>query len=205
MMSLTINPVEQLTSEVKKNRKAEYSVNPLFLNRWSPRAYSSRKVSDEELYSVLEAAHWAPSSFNDQPWRFIVAKTEAQLKIFHEFLNPFNRAWAEKAPVLVLIASNKKRANGDLNGAHAFDAGAAWGHLAIQATLFGLSTHAIGGFDKDKARSLLKVPDDFDLHAVITIGYRAEKETLDANLQERENPSTRKPLKEVIFEGPANS
>lgn len=205
MMSLKINPVEQLTSEVEKYRKAEYSVNPLFLNRWSPRAYSGRKVSDEELYSVLEAAHWAPSSFNDQPWRFIVAKTEDQLKIFHEFLNPFNRAWAEKAPVLVLIASNKKRENGDLNSAHAFDAGAAWGHLAIQATLLGLSTHAIGGFDKDKARSLLKIPEDFDLHAVITIGYRDNKETLDANLQERENPSTRKPLKEVIFEGSLNA
>jgi nitroreductase len=203
-MSVTVNPVEQLTSEVEKHRKAEHSVNPLFLNRWSPRAYSERKVSDDDLYSILEAAHWAPSSFNDQPWRFIVAKTEAQLKIFHEFLHPFNRAWAEKAPILVLVASSKKRENGDPNGAHAFDAGTAWGYLAIQATLLGLSTHAIGGFDKDKARNLLNVPDDFDLHAVIAIGYRGEKETLDANLQERENPSIRKPLKEVVFEGIVN-
>ena len=204
IMSLNANPVEQLTSEVKEFRKSEHSVNPVFLNRWSPRAYSGQKISDEDLYSVLEAAHWAPSSFNDQPWRFIVAKTEAQLKTFHEFLNPFNRAWAEKAPVLVLVASSKKRDNGDPNGAHTFDAGTAWGHLAIQATILGLSTHAIGGFDKEKARSLLNVPDDFDLHAVITIGYRGEKETLDAKLQERENPSTRKPLKEVIFEGTVN-
>jgi nitroreductase len=200
-VSLPINPVQQLTSEVKEYRKAEHSINPLFLNRWSPRAYSDRNISDKDLYSILEAAHWAPSSFNDQPWRFIIAKTVDQLKIFHEFLNPFNRAWAEKAPVLVLIASNKKRENGDSNSAHAFDAGTAWGHLAIQATLLGLSTHAIGGFDKDKARSLLNVPDDFDLHTVISIGYRGKKESLAVDLQARENPSSRKPLKDVIFEG----
>ncbi|MGE7759093.1 nitroreductase family protein [Peribacillus sp. NPDC097895] len=204
-MSLPNENVEQLSSEVKEYRKAEHSVSPLFLNRWSPRAYSDRKISDDDLYSVLEAAQWAPSSFNDQPWRFIVAKTEPQLKIFHEFLIPFNRAWAEKAPVLVLVASSTRRENGDPNGAHAFDAGTAWGYLAIQATLLGLSTHAIGGFDKDKARNLLNVPDDFDLHAVITIGYRGEKEALEKNLQDRENPSTRKPLKEVVFEGAINS
>ncbi|RLL47051.1 nitroreductase [Oceanobacillus piezotolerans] len=204
-MNLTVKPVEQLTSEVKEYRKAEHSVSPLFLNRWSPRAYSNKKISDDDLYSVIEAAHWAPSSFNDQPWRFIVAKTEEQLKTFHEFLYPFNRAWAEKAPVLVLVASTKLRENGDINGAHVFDTGTAWGHLAIQATLLGLSTHAMGGFDKEKARSLLNVPDDFDLHAVITIGYRGEKETLDENLQVRENPSSRRPLKEVVFEGSVNS
>ncbi|MED1471816.1 nitroreductase family protein [Bacillus salipaludis] len=200
-MSLSINPVEQLSSEVKEYRKAEYSINPLFINRWSPRAFSDRNISDADLLSILEAAHWAPSSFNDQPWRFIVAKTEDQLKIFHEFLNPFNRAWAEKAPVLILIASNKKRENGDINSAHAFDAGTAWGHLAIQATLLGLSTHAIGGFDKVKARSLLNVPEDMELHAVIALGYRGKKENLAEDLQARENPSSRKPLKDIIFEG----
>lgn len=200
-MSLTVNPAENLTSEVEKYRKAEHSVSPLFLNRWSPRAYSERKVSDEDLQSILEAAHWAPSSFNDQPWRFFIAKTEAQLKVFHEFLFPFNRSWAEKAPALILIASNKNRDNGDPNGAHAFDTGAAWGYLALQATILGLSTHAMGGFDKDKARQLLNVPEDFDIHVVISVGYRGEKETLDEKLQERENPSSRKSLQEVIFEG----
>lgn len=204
-MSFTVKPIEQLIGEVKEHRKAEHSVSPLFLNRWSPRAYDDRKISDDDLYSVLEAAHWAPSAFNEQPWRFIVAKTESQLKTFHEFLNPFNRAWAEKAPVLVLVASTERRENGDINGAHVFDAGAAWGYLALQATLLGLSTHAIGGFDKDKARSLLNIPDDIALHAVIAIGYRGEKETLDENLQKREVPSGRRPLKEVVFEWDTNS
>lgn len=201
ILSLLVNPFEKLTSEVQEHRKAEHSVNPLFLNRWSPRAYSDQKVSDEDLYSILEAAHWAPSSFNDQPWRFIVAKTKSQLETFHEFLIPFNRAWAEKAPVLVLVASSKQRENGDVNGAHAFDAGTAWGYLAIQATLLGLSTHAIGGFDKEKARQLLSIPNEFDLHAVIAIGYRGEKAALDEKLQKGENPSQRKQLNEVVFEG----
>lgn len=204
-MSLTVNPVERLYNEVKEFRKAEHSVNPLFLNRWSPRAFSDRKVSDEDLYSVLEAAHWAPSSYNDQPWRFIVAKTSEQLTTFHQFLHPFNRTWAENAPVLVLVASNKQRENGDPNGAHAFDTGAAWGYLAIQATLLGLVTHAIGGFDREEARRLLNIPQNFDLHAVIAIGYQGEKEILDENLQKRENPNTRKPLKELVFEGKVSS
>ena len=203
-MSLTVNPAKNLTSEVEEHRKAEHSISPLFLNRWSPRAYSERKVSDEDLYSILDAAHWAPSSFNDQPWRFFVAKTEAQLKIFHEFITPFNRSWAEKAPALILIASNKNRDNGDPNGAHVFDTGTAWGYLALQATMLGLSTHAMGGFDKEKARELLNVPDDFDIHVVISVGYRGEKETLNEKLQERENPSIRKPLQEVVFEGTGN-
>ncbi|MDR4947299.1 nitroreductase family protein [Neobacillus cucumis] len=203
-MSFSINPTQQLASEVEENRQSEYSINPLFLNRWSPRAYSEQKISDEELYKILEAATWAPSSFNDQPWRFFVAKTENQLKTFHEFLNPFNLTWAKSAPVLVLLTSNKKRENGDPNSAHTFDAGTAWGHLSLQATLLGLSTHAIGGFDKEKARSLLNVPDDFDLHVVISIGYRGKKETLSESLQEREQPSTRKPLKDVLFEGNIN-
>ena len=135
---------------------------------------------------------------------FYVAKTDTQLKIFHEFLSPFNRTWAEKAPALILIASNKNRDNGDPNGAHVFDAGTAWGYLALQATILGLSTHAMGGFDKEKARELLNVPDDFDIHVVISVGYRGEKETLNEKLQERENPSIRKPLQEVIFEGTEN-
>ncbi|MGX2961267.1 nitroreductase family protein [Peribacillus sp. JNUCC 23] len=204
-MSLTVNPVENLTTEVEEHRKAEHSVSPLFLNRWSPRSYSERKVSDEDLTSILEAARWAPSAFNDQPWRFFVAKTESQLKVFHEFLSPFNRIWAEKAPVLILIASMKNRDNGDPNGSHAFDTGAAWGNLAIQATMLGLSTHAMTGFDKEKARQLLNVPEELDIQAVISVGYRGEKEALDEKLQERENPSSRKPLQEVIFEGTKNA
>ncbi|UUZ92281.1 nitroreductase family protein [Paenibacillus sp. P25] len=165
----------QISPEVEPHRKPEYGVNPLFLNRWSPRSFSDRKVSDQDLYAVLEAAHWAPSSYNDQPWRFIVAKTDERLGVFHEFLNEFNRSWASKAPVLLLVASDKQRENGDPNGAHAFDSGTAWGYLALQAKLLGLATHAIGGFDRDKARQSLNVPERFELHAVIALGYQGDK------------------------------
>ncbi|MBW7459047.1 nitroreductase family protein, partial [Paenibacillus sepulcri] len=115
--------VDSLTEEVQANRKPEHELAPLFLNRWSPRAFSGRPVSEEDLNTLLEAAHWAPSSYNDQPWRFIVAKTEEQLRVFHGFLTDFNRTWASSAPVLVAIASDKLRENGDPNGAHAFDSG----------------------------------------------------------------------------------
>ncbi|WP_028548594.1 nitroreductase family protein [Paenibacillus sp. UNC451MF] len=196
--SLVLNQIQE---EVQGHRKSEYPVNPVFLNRWSPRAYSNQKVSDADLLTVLEAARWAPSSFNDQPWRFIVAKTDEQLAVFHQFLNEFNRSWANKAPVLVLIASDKTRANGDANPAHTFDAGTAWGYLALQAKLLGLATHAIGGFDKAQARTLLNVPDEFDLHAVVTIGYQGDASLLPEPLQQREVPNERRPLQEIIFEG----
>ncbi|HEY0827915.1 MAG TPA: nitroreductase family protein [Bacilli bacterium] len=199
--SHSINPIEQLSAEVQANRESHHSTSPLFLNRWSPRAFTNSPVSEEDLLSILEAAHWAPSSSNQQPWRFITATTEEQLKVFHDFLVPSNRAWAEKAPVLVLAASYKLSYNGKPNGMHAFDTGTAWGHLALQAVMLGLSTHAMGGFEHDKARSSLKIPEDYDLHAVIAIGYQGDKTLLNESLQEREKPSGRKPLSEVVIQG----
>lgn len=200
-MSNPVSVLSQIHEEVQAHRKSEYPISPLFLNRWSPRAYSNKPVAEQDVYSILEAAHWAPSSYNDQPWRFIVAQTNEQLNVFHQFLSEFNRSWAEKAPVLVLVASKKLRDNGDPNGAHSFDAGTAWGYLALQATLLGLATHAIGGFDRDKARALLNVPDDIELHAVIAIGYQGDAADLPESLQQREIPNQRKPLSEVIIQG----
>ncbi|MEK5643049.1 nitroreductase [Paenibacillus rhizosphaerae] len=200
-MSNVQSIVNEILPEVQGQRKSEYPVSPLFLNRWSTRAFSTRKVSDQDLYTILEAAHWAPSSYNDQPWRFIVAKTEEQLSTFHSFLNEFNLTWASSAPVLIVVASDKLRENGDPNGAHAFDAGAAWASLAIQATILGLHTHAIGGFDRNKARDILNVPDHIELHAVIALGYLGDKSVLPEAIQQREVPNDRRPLNELVFEG----
>ncbi|WP_152404477.1 nitroreductase family protein [Paenibacillus cellulositrophicus] len=200
-MSSVQSIVNEILPEVQGQRKSEYPVSPLFLNRWSTRAFSTRKVSDQDLYTILEAAHWAPSSYNDQPWRFIVAKTEEQLSKFHSFLNEFNLTWASSAPVLIVVASDKLRENGDPNGAHAFDAGAAWASLAIQATILGLHTHAIGGFDRNKAREILNVPDHLELHAVIALGYLGDKSVLPEAIQQREVPNDRRPLNELVFEG----
>ncbi|GIO54214.1 nitroreductase family protein [Paenibacillus cineris] len=200
-MSNVQSIVNEILPEVQGQRKSDYPVSPLFLNRWSTRAFSTRKVSDQDLYTILEAAHWAPSSYNDQPWRFIVAKTEEQLSTFHSFLNEFNLTWASSAPVLIVVASDKLRENGDPNGAHAFDAGAAWASLAIQATILGLHTHAIGGFDRNKARDILNVPDHIELHAVIALGYLGDKSVLPEAIQQREVPNDRRPLNELVFEG----
>lgn len=200
-MSQELSRVQQLGSEVAGHRQSLHPVTPLFLNRWSPRAYSPKKITEQELGAVLEAAAWAPSSRNDQPWRFVVASNEEQLALFHSFIAESNLVWCASAPVLVLIASDTRRDGGDPNGAHAFDAGAAWGQLAIQATILGLATHAIGGFDRTKARTALHVPEHFELHAVIAIGYPGDKDSLPEALRLRETPNQRKPLYELVFEG----
>ncbi|MCY9660602.1 nitroreductase family protein [Paenibacillus chondroitinus] len=190
-----------LLPEVEENRQGDYPVHSLFLNRWSSRAFEPKEVADETLYTILEAARWAPSSSNLQPWRFIVAKTEAQKQKFQSFIKPNNRLWTDHAPVLVLVLSHKLRQDGALNGAHAFDAGAAWASLAFQAHLLGLATRAVGGYDRDIAREVLSIPEDYDLHAVITLGYRGASERLPSELQERELPNGRRPLNESIIEG----
>ncbi|WP_219836864.1 nitroreductase family protein [Paenibacillus sp. R14(2021)] len=201
----SLDVLTQISAEVDHNRKSDYAINPVFLNRWSPRAFSNKPVTDDTLNMILEAAHWAPSSYNDQPWRFIVAKTEEQLRVFHPILSEFNLMWAGKAPVLILLASDKNRSNGDPNGAHAFDAGTAWGYLALQARMLGLYTHAMGGIDREKARQLLHVPDTFDVHCMIALGYPGEKSELPEAMQQREVPNTRLPLKDVVFEGKVTS
>ncbi|MEC0227240.1 nitroreductase family protein [Paenibacillus alba] len=190
-----------ITQEVEAHRKAEYPVHPVFLNRWSSRAFEAKEVTNETLYTILEAARWAPSSSNLQPWRFIVAKTEEQKQKFQTFIKPNNQLWTVHAPVLVLILSHKLRQDGELNGAHAFDAGAAWASIAFQAHLLGLATRAVGGYEKDKAREVLQVPADYELHAVIALGYRGARETLSAEFQEREQPNGRRVLQESIIEG----
>ena len=195
------NPNHDIHELVRSRREAEQKLAPVFLNRWSSRAYSNQPVRDEDLYTVLEAARWAPSARNDQPWRFIVAKTDEQLSLFHSFIMPMNLEWAQHAPVIVLLASQRNRESGEPNAYHTFDAGTAYGMLALQAEMLGLATHAIGGFDRAKAQEELGLPEDMEAHILITIGYRGDKEMLSAALQEREQPNTRRPLKEIVYEG----
>lgn len=190
-----------LTPEVEAHRKADYPVDALFLNRWSSRAFEEKEVTQETLYTVLEAARWAPSSSNLQPWRFIVAHTEEQKQKFQAFIRPNNRLWTDHAPVLLLLVSHKFRQDGELNGAHAFDTGAAWASIAFQAHLLGLATRAVGGYDREIAREVLQIPADYELHAVIALGYRGAPETLAEDFQQRELPNGRRALNESIIEG----
>lgn len=206
-MSISANPLEghatlselAYSNEVAEARRPDHPVHPLILNRWSPRSYEDRAIGDEALYTVLEAARWAPSSGNVQPWRFYVARTPEEHEVFDKFLKPRNRQWASKAPVLLLLASVKVRDNGDPNGAHAFDAGAAWATLAFQARLLGLSTRAIGGFDHVIAREALQTPDDIALHAVIALGYKGDADNLDDSFRELEKPNGRRLLADSIL------
>ena len=185
---------------VKQYREPEYNTDSMFIERWSPRAFQEKEIPESILMSVFEAAKWAPSANNFQPWRFIIARSKSDLETFHSFINPGNRVWCEKAPVLTVIISKKITDKG-VSASHAFDAGAAWGYLALEASRKGLITHAMGGFDRQKAREVLQVPDEYDLHCVIAIGYQGDATQLPENVQEREKPSSRRPLKESIFEG----
>ncbi|MDT3428662.1 nitroreductase [Paenibacillus forsythiae] len=201
MSQQTFNPTEQLSEAVKANREADHSINPLFVNRWSPRSFSDRSVSEEDLLTVLEAARWAPSARNGQPWRFLLAKTEEQLQTFRELIFPSNRVWADQAPAIIGLASYKLWEDGQPNRFHAFDTGAAWQAIALQASLLGLSTRAIASFDQEKARTALNVPDDYDVHLLIPIGYQGEADALNEDFRSLEKPNGRRALKDSIIEG----
>ncbi len=184
-----------MTFQAKDYRTAEHEIADLFLNRWSPRSYADKPVADDVLNRLFEAARWAPSSGNNQPWRFIVAKTEADLEKFHPILMEGNLVWAKNAPVLAIVVSDNTK------GSNEFDAGAAWGFLSLQAAKEGLITHPMSGIYKDVAKEALNIPENFDVQLAIAIGYKGEKEMLSPELQERETPSGRRPLEEILFEG----
>lgn len=177
-------------------RQSEYAIDSLFLERWSPRSFSDKQVDEETLWSLFEAARWAPSAMNSQPWRFIVARKKEELEAFHTFILEGNRVWCEKAPVLTLIVSDK-----EAGASHAFDTGAAWLSLALQAKMKGLITHPMSGIDKEKAREVLNIPEKYEIQALVAIGYQDAKEKLAEALQEREQPSPRRPIAESIIEG----
>ena len=167
-----------MRTEVKNNRKAGYAINPVFLNRWSPRAMSGETLSDEELMPLFEAARWAPSAYNAQQRRFLYAKRDTQnWSVFFELLVEANKIWCKNAAVLVVVISRKNfEHNEELSPTNVFDTGAAWENLALEGTFRGLVTHGMQGFDYDKARSVLKVPDNYEVCAMIAIGKNGRKE-----------------------------
>lgn len=193
---------EQLHEDVKPFRQADHAIGATFLNRWSPRAFSSQPVEEEKLMQILEAARWAASSYNEQPWRFLLARTPTDVAKFLDILVPQNQAWAKDAPVLLFVAAKKTFShNGQPNATHHYDSGTASGYMTFQAEHVGLIAHGMVGFDADKARTVLNVPDDFEVMAAYAIGYHGDKSQLPSEVQEREVPSSRRPLKESIFEG----
>jgi len=184
-------------------RKPEHKIGKLFLDRWSPRAMSAQAVTNEELMGLFEAAKWAPSSYNNQPWRFLYARRDTEnWARFLGLLVEFNQSWAKNASVLVVILSRKTfEHNNEPSVTHTFDTGAAWGYLALEGASRGLVVHGMEGFDYAKAKRELEVPDGFDVNAMAAIGKPGRKADLPAGLQEREKPSDRKPLAQIICEG----
>ncbi len=190
-------------SESETARKPTYRINPLILNRWSPRSMTGEELDDEEILSLFEAARWAPSSFNNQPWRFIYAKrnTEYWDGLFN-LLADANKIWVKNAALLVVVISRKNfEYNEKPARTHQFDTGSAWENLALEASSRGIVAHGMQGFDYEKSRVALGIPADFEVMAMIAIGRRGPKENLPPELQEKEKPTDRKPLKEIIMEG----
>lgn len=195
--------MSQAQSLRKTTRRPQYDINPLLLHRWSLRAMSGEEISDKELMRLFEAARWAPSSYNGQPWRFIYAKRNSDSwdKLFNLMVD-FNKSWAKNAAVLLVIISGKNFEHDEKPSVtHQFDAGAAWENLALQGETQGLVTHGMQGFDYEKARRDLSIPDTYDVMAMVAIGKPAPKEILPPEVQEREQASDRKPLSEIIMEG----
>ncbi|MBT2217622.1 nitroreductase family protein [Virgibacillus dakarensis] len=186
--------------EVEAFRKASYDIDPIYVNRWSPRSFLDKEVPEDILHSVFEAARWAPSAANIQPWRFVTARKQTDRERFLTFINEGNVAWCKKAPVLIaVISKTDSETTGGHNQAHAFDTGTAWGYLALEAFRKGLITHAMGGFDREKAKEVLNIPENYNVHAIVALGYKGEKDLLMEQYRDREKPSSRKEVEEFMF------
>ncbi len=187
---------------VSNFRTRENGVDELFINRWSPRAMSGEEIDEPALKMLFEAARWAPSSNNNQPWRFIYARRNTpSWDAFFSLLAEGNRPWAKNAAALVVVISKTTFESSKPSRTHSFDAGAAWMSLALQGTLGNLVVHGMQGFDYDRARKELQVPDDYEVEAMIAVGQHGKKEDLPDYQQEREFPSSRKELAEIAMEG----
>ena len=188
-------------------RTADYPINPLFLDRWSPRAFDGQPVPEAHLMTMLEAARWAPSSSNLQPWRFLYTiNGRPHWEQFLGFLNEGNRLWCRDAGALLVLVSKSTRpvtgtADEVPSYTHSHDAGCAWGCLALQATMMGYQAHGMAGLDKERAARDLRVPDTYRVEQMIAVGRRADPATLPEALRAREQPNSRRPLTETVMEG----
>lgn len=187
---------------LKTNRKSEYPIHELILNRWSARAFSNQPISEQELMTIFDAARWAQNSFNNQPWRFIYTRRESKhWPTFFDLLEKGNQIWVKNAQVLVLVISKKTFDYDDRPSiTHGFDTGAAAQNMSLQAAFLNIICHGMEGFDYQKAREAFVIPQDYEVMAMFAMGKLGNKESLPEKLQKAETPNSRKPLKEVVFE-----
>lgn len=188
-------------------RVADHPIDPLFLERWSPRAFAPDAISEAELLTCFEAARWAPSSYNSQPWRFVYAfRGDEEWQSFLAPLSEFNQGWATNAAALVTVLSKTSMLRPGASEEtpaynHSFDAGAAWASFAFQAALNGWTTHCMAITDRDLCARNLAVPDGHQVEATIAIGRAGDRASLPAALQEREIPSSRDPVSQFVWAG----
>jgi nitroreductase len=188
-----------------ESRTADHPVEELFLKRWSPRAMTGEAVAQEELDRLFEAARWAPSTYNEQEWRFLYAHRDGDhWQTFFDLLVEANQTWCRQAGVLVLAISKKTfTANGKPNPVHTLDCGMAVQNLLLQsATMENVVTHAMAGFNRSQAQSALGIPDDYSVECMIAIGRPGNPDELPEALRSREAVSDRKPITEFTAEGP---
>ena len=180
-------------------------VSELIRNRWSPRSFSPQPVPADAIEAILDAARWAASSYNEQPWRFIVAnRTEDAFESLVSVMAPFNQAWAKNAGVLILMVARSNFSHDESPNRYALhDAGAALAHIMLQASASGLGAHAMAGFDHSKAREVAGIPPEFQIAALVAIGYPDSPDKLpNEQLRQREvAPRQRKQLSELVFKG----
>jgi nitroreductase len=187
---------------IRDFRKPEQNINEIFTNRWSPRAMSGQEIDEKTLLTLFEAARWAPSSNNNQPWRFIYARRNTKhWNTFFNLLAEGNQVWAKNAAVLIVVISKNTFDSGKPARTHSYDTGAAWVNFALQGSLDGLVVHGMQGFDYDKAKEVLRIPDGYQVEAMIAVGKKGKKEDLPDFLQEQEFPSSRKIIAEFAMEG----
>jgi nitroreductase len=192
-----------MNSFIPKRLATRAPLNDLLNNRWSPRAFSGKPIEPLKIVSIFEAARWSPSSANEQPWHFIVAAKEDS-RVYDaivESLMEGNRRWAQSAPLLILGVARSSYSKTGKPYRHAwYDLGQSIAHLTVQASALGLAVHQMGGFDAEKARELLTIPDGYEPVIAIAVGYAELPETLPDDLRRREEASrTRKPLEELVF------
>ena len=188
-------------------RVSDHPIDPDFLERWSARAMTGEAVPEADLMTMFEAARWAPSSYNSQPWRFIYAlRGTPSWDVLFGLLNEMNQSWAKDAGALVvalskstLLPPGKDREIPSYS--HSYDAGAGWAYLALQASMLGWTAHAMVGFDMDSAFATLRVPDGYRVEAAIAIGRRGDKSSLPDAMRAREAPNGRLPLDKLVMEG----
>jgi nitroreductase len=188
---------------IAANRRPGHPIEPWIVNRWSPRALNGEPLTDAEMWTLFEAARWAPSTYNEQEWRFLYARPgRPEWETFYGLLASGNQTWCGRAALLVVILSKKTfTSNGKSNPVHLFDCGSAFENLALQGTAMGLVVHGMQGFDFNRARTELQVPDDFDVAAMFAVGHPGNPADLPDALRKNEMPSDRKPLEEIVCEG----